>query len=131
MGFPVVHFEINSGGAPELQKFYEEAFGWSVDRSDALGYADVTTDGVCAGSGEPGIDGGIGPSDDGGDFVTFYIQVPDIAEALEKVETLGGKTIVPPMQAGRVVLAMFEDPRGNRIGLVRARPVTAVGSSDG
>jgi uncharacterized protein len=125
VGYPVVHFEINSGGAPELQAFYAEAFGWSVDHSDPLGYGDVRTEGVCEGTGLPGIDGGIGLSDDGDDFVTFYIQVPDVAAALRRIEELGGKAVVPPTQAGRVVLGMFTDPRGNRIGLVRARPVNA------
>ena len=131
MGFPVVHFEINSGGASKLQAFYAEAFGWIVDRNDPLGYGDVKTEGVCEGTGVPGIDGGIGPSDDGDDFVTFYVQVPDVAEALQRIEELGGKTVVPPTQAGRVVLGMFTDPRGNRIGLVRARPVTADESTTG
>jgi predicted enzyme related to lactoylglutathione lyase len=27
MGYPVVHFEINSAEAPELAQFYAEAFG--------------------------------------------------------------------------------------------------------
>jgi len=123
VGYPVVHFEINSGAAQELQDFYSEAFAWRIDRSEFDGYGDVATEGVCPGSGDPGIDGGIGSSEDGDDFVTFYIQVPNVEEALRRVEQLGGKTIAPPIQAGRVVLALFSDPRGNRIGLVRAQPL--------
>jgi predicted enzyme related to lactoylglutathione lyase len=56
------------------------------------------------------------------DFVTFYVQVPDAEAALAAVEKLGGATIMEPVQAGSVVLAHFRDPRGNRIGLVRAEP---------
>jgi predicted enzyme related to lactoylglutathione lyase len=123
VGNPVVHFEINSGAALRLQEFYADAFGWSIHRSDLDGYGDVATEGVCPGSGEPGIDGGIGPSDDGNDFVTFYVQVPDVDEALQRVEALGGRTVLPPTKAGRVLLAMFTDPQGNRIGLVRAQPL--------
>jgi uncharacterized protein len=122
MGYPVVHFEINSGAAPELQRFYAEAFGWKIDANNPEGYGDVKTEGVCPGSGFPGIDGGIGPSENGDDFVTFYVQVPDLEAALTKANELGGATIVEPMQAGNVVLAMIRDPRGNRIGLVRAAP---------
>jgi predicted enzyme related to lactoylglutathione lyase len=48
--------------------------------------------------------------------------VPDIQAALETVESLGAETVLPPTQAGNVVLALFRDPRGNRIGLVRAEP---------
>jgi predicted enzyme related to lactoylglutathione lyase len=123
VGNPVVHFEINSGAALRLQEFYADAFGWSIHRSDPGGYGDVVTEGVCPGSGEPGIDGGIGPSDDGNDFVTFYVQVPDVDEALQRVEALAGRTVLRPTKAGRVLLAMFTDPQGNRIGLVRAQPL--------
>ena len=125
MGYPVVHFEINSGSPEELQRFYAEAFGWSIDANNADAYGDVKTEGVCPGSGFPGIDGGIGRSDNGDDFVTFYVQVPDLDDALARAEACGGVTVVPPMQAGNVVLAMLRDPRGNRIGLVRAAPVDA------
>ena len=123
MGHPVVHFEINSGGAAELQRFYAEAFGWSIDTDNPEGYGDVRTDGICPGSGLPGIDGGIGPAPDGEDFVTFYVQVPDLEAALERVEELGGRRIGEPVEAGNVRFALFRDPRGNRIGLVRAAPL--------
>jgi predicted enzyme related to lactoylglutathione lyase len=74
---------------------------------------------VCAGTGAPGIDGGIGPSDPGDDFVTFYVQVPDVAAALDRVVALGAEVDMPATEAGRVVIAIFRDPAGNRIGLVR------------
>jgi predicted enzyme related to lactoylglutathione lyase len=74
MGYPVVHFEINT--ASQSERFYEEAFGWTTyaDGDDNL---QINTNGVCAGTGEPGIEGGIGPSDPVDDFVTFHVQVPD------------------------------------------------------
>jgi predicted enzyme related to lactoylglutathione lyase len=122
MGYPVVHFEINSTSAPELQRFYADAFGWSIDADNAEGYGDVKTEGVCAGSGLPGIDGGIGPSEEGEDFVTFYVQVPDVEAALAQVEALGGARVSGPIEAGNVVFGLFRDPQGNRIGLVRAAP---------
>ena len=120
MGYPVVHFEINSSAVDELREFYARAFGWKIDASEE--YADVRTEGVCFGSGEPGIDGAIGPADEGDDFVTFYVQVPDLDAALRDVEALGGAVEFPPTQGGHVVFAMIRDPRGNRIGLVRAEP---------
>jgi predicted enzyme related to lactoylglutathione lyase len=77
---------------------------------------------VCAGTGAPGIDGGIGTSDPGDDFVTFYVQVPDVAAALERVVELGAQVELPATEGGHVVFAMFRDPAGNRVGLVRAAP---------
>jgi predicted enzyme related to lactoylglutathione lyase len=118
MGYPVVHFEINTASQPELARFYEEAFGWST-QPDGDDYFQIQTNGVCAGTGEPGIEGGIGPSDPGDDFVTFYVQVPDVAETLAQVVGLGAEIDMPATEAGRVVIAIFRDPAGNRIGLVR------------
>lgn len=118
MGYPVVHFEINTATAPELTRFYADAFNW-VMREDGDDYTQINTEGVCAGTGAPGIDGGIGPSDPGDDFVTFYVQVPNVAESLRRVVDLGGEVDMPETEAGRVVMAIFRDPAGNRIGLVR------------
>lgn len=119
MGYPVVHFEINTARAAELADFYAAAFDWHM-HPDGDDYVQVKTEGVCAGSGEPGIDGGIGPSEPGGDFVTFYVQVPDVGEALRTVVELGAEVDLPATEAGSVVIAVFRDPAGNRIGLVGA-----------
>ena len=119
MGYPVVHFEINTSTQPKLASFYEEVFGWNM-RSETEDYIQINTEGVCAGTGEPGINGGIGPSEQGDDFVTFYVQVPDIEETLAQVVDLGAEIDMPPTEAGHIVFAIFRDPNGNRIGLVRA-----------
>ena len=118
MGNPVVHFEINTARAPDLARFYGEAFDWTMS-ADGDDYLQINTRGVCGGTGEPGIDGGIGPSAPGDDFVTFYVQVPDVAEALDRVVGLGAEVDLAPTEAGAVVIAVFRDPAGNRIGLVR------------
>ncbi len=119
MGYPVVHFEINTASQPELSRFYADAFGW-VMQPETEDYIQINTEGVCAGTGAPGIDGGIGPSEAGDDFVTFYVQVPDVAKTLEQVVELGAKVDMPPTEAGHIVFGIFRDPAGNRIGLVRA-----------
>ena len=119
MGYPVVHFEINTASQPELSRFYAEAFDWTM-QPETEDYIQIDTNGVCARTGEPGINGGIGPSDPGDDFVTFYVQVPNLEERLAQVVDLGGKVDMPPTGAGRIVFAIVRDPAGNRIGLVRA-----------
>jgi predicted enzyme related to lactoylglutathione lyase len=83
VGDPVVHFEINTAHSPELARVYADAFDWEL-QADGEDYTQIRTSGVCAGTGAPGIDGGIGPSDPGDDFVTFYVQVPDVAVALDR-----------------------------------------------
>lgn len=119
MGYPVVHFEINTSRSSELAQFYATAFDWHM-HPDSDDYVQIKTEGVCAGSGESGIDGGIGPSDPGDDFVTFYVQVPSVDEALQRVVDLGAEVDLPATEAGSVVIAVFRDPAGNRIGLVGA-----------
>lgn len=118
VGYPVVHFEINSAAAPQLARFYARAFDWNLE-TDGAEYTQIRTEGVCAGTGAPGIDGGIGLSEPGDDFVTIYVQVPDVAEALQRVVALGAKVDMPATEAGRVIIGIFRDPAGNRIGLVR------------
>jgi predicted enzyme related to lactoylglutathione lyase len=115
MGAPVVHFEVTTGGDPgELQRFYADTFDWSVDAGNAMRYGVVVT-----GPEGEGINGGISASADGGNHVTFYVQVPDIDAALATVEAGGGTTVQPRMVVpGMVTLAIFADPHGNLVGLV-------------
>ena len=43
-----------------------------------------------------------------------------MAETLAQVVELGAEVDMPVTEAGRIVFAIFRDPAGNRIGLVRA-----------
>ena len=72
-------------------------------------------------SAEPGgIGGGIAQSPTA-PMVTFYVEVADPGEALEQAAALGGKTLMEPMQVpGGPLIAMFADPEGNPIGLLKA-----------
>lgn len=115
MGNPVVHFEVMSGDPLDAQTFYRELFGWHIDNQVDMGnYGVVDTH-----AGE-GINGGVGGSQDGSTYVTVYIEVPDLEASLKTVESLGGKRLMEPMEIPNVVaFAMFADPDGNAIGLVR------------
>ena len=73
------------------------------------------------------IGGGIGATQTGRSWITFYVESPDLAKTLARVEQLGGRTVAPPMDMGPVQFALFSDPEGNVIGLAksdeeRARP---------
>ena len=50
-------------------------------------------------------------------FTHFYVQVDDVAVALEKVKTLGGTVVVPPVPIPTGTFAWFADPEGNTVGL--------------
>ncbi|HET7488589.1 MAG TPA: VOC family protein [Acidimicrobiales bacterium] len=114
---PVVHFEIMGGEGAALVDFYAGTFGWEIDAANPMNYGLVP-------AAEGGIGGGVGPAMDGKPFVTVYIQVDDLAKALEAVEAGGGTTLMPPTEVmpGGPNIALFNDPAGNRVGLVLARP---------
>jgi uncharacterized protein len=114
MGAPVVHFEIMGGNGVELETFYGELFGWKINSNNPMKYGIVDTGGA-AGS----INGGVGATNDGSKRVSIYAQVSDLQATLDKVEKLGGRTILAPTEVpGGPELAMFADPAGNVTGLI-------------
>jgi predicted enzyme related to lactoylglutathione lyase len=114
MGAKVVHFEVTTNGnAEELQKFYADTFGWNLDTNNPQKYGVITPD-------DAGIGGGVGGTPDPNmpGHVTFYVLVPDPEATLKEIESRGGKTVLPPSEvAPDTVIAMFQDPHGNLIGL--------------
>ena len=113
---PVVHFEIHGKDPAKLQEFYKALFGWKIDANNPMTYGMVEA-GI--GGPEQGVGGGITTSEDA-PYVTFYVQVLSLEETLEKAASLGGKTLMPPMDVpGGPSMAQVADPEGNRIGLVK------------
>ena len=121
MGNPVVHFEVIGRDAQALQSFYKDAFDWQIELAlpsapQESGYYAMVHPG-----GDGGINGGIGQAmDSGAGHVTFYVAVPDLEAALSKIESLGGSTVMGPTDVpGGPSIAMFADPEGHRVGLVK------------
>jgi predicted enzyme related to lactoylglutathione lyase len=114
VAYPVTHFEINAQDALATQKFYRDLFGWGIDTNnpDNYGMIDTKNEGT-------GINGGIGASQQGKSWVTFYVECDDPAATLAKVERLGGRRVMEPMESMNVVYALFADPEGNVIGLAK------------
>ena len=114
MGAAVTHFEIHGKDGATLQKFYADLFDWHVDSNNPMDYGMVDTH---AGN---GINGGVTKDMNGAAFVTIYVEVDDLQAALDKAESLGGKTVMPPSDVpGGPTLAQFTDPEGNLIGLAK------------
>ncbi len=114
MGNPVIHFEVLGQDGQKLQEFYSHAFDWEINADNPMKYGIVK-------AGEKGIGGGIGSAGDVPNHATFYIQVDDLQSYLDKIERLGGKTVVPVTEIPNfVTFALFADPEGNTIGLVKA-----------
>ena len=120
MGQPVVHFEVVGKDAQKLNSYYSELFGWEIDANNEMRYGMVAREGNTGRDGV-GIGGGIGAGPEGyGGHVTFYVAVPDVEEALQKAESLGGERVMGPETImDRITLGHFKDPEGHLIGVVQ------------
>ena len=117
---PVSYFELGGQDATGLREFYAGLFGWKIqtplDAAETGDYSRVVSSkGGIAGS-IVRTSGNMPPN-----YVMFYVGVDDLQASLDKAESLGGKTMVPPMpvpiQGGEGHIAVFIDPAGNTIGL--------------
>ena len=123
MGQPVVHFEVVGKDPKKLREFYDGLFGWKFDTvpGGPTEYSTVSREDN-AGIEGVGIGGGVGGAPEGYDgHVTFYVEVPDVEEALAKAESLGGTRIMGPETImDSIVLGQFSDPEGHVIGVVKS-----------
>lgn len=113
MGRPVVHWELWSENPKQLADFYAKAFDWDIRLLEEMGYHFVET------GGEGGIGGGIMKPQAGPwpGNMTFYIDVPDLADARDKITAAGGKIIVEEQHVPEVgSFCLFEDPDGRVLG---------------
>jgi predicted enzyme related to lactoylglutathione lyase len=114
-GVEVSWFEVLGPQPAALRDFYTELFGWTFKASDASGEFEYYQTETGAGG---GIQGGIGATPDGQGHVNVYARVDDLQKRLERAETLGGKTAVPPMKVDvHTSIAQLTDPQGITFGL--------------
>jgi predicted enzyme related to lactoylglutathione lyase len=109
MTAPIVFFDIAGPDLTQLQQFYSTVFKW-----------DVGADGRFATRVESSSGGMLPASlrqDPAG--IMFYIGVDDVTARLNELQAAGGTIEVPRFEVpGVVVLGLFKDPAGNRLGLV-------------
>jgi uncharacterized protein len=117
MGAAVTHFEIISRNGEAMKSFYAKLFGWAIDSSNPMNY------GLVKGEGK-GIGGGIASPEGGSEgYVAIYAEVPDPQATLDLAVSLGGTVIVPVTEIPNMVtFALFADPDGNKMGIVKAMP---------
>jgi len=105
MPAPIVFFDIAGPDLETQTRFYSSVFGW-----------EIAADGrfvLPAASPLPGA-----LRQDPGEKV-IYLGVKDITASLAKCEAHGGKIVQPRFEVpGLVILGLFTDPAGNRMGLV-------------
>jgi predicted enzyme related to lactoylglutathione lyase len=113
MGRPVVHFEIGCQDSAKTQSFYREMFDWKIEQQGPAAMIAGEMGGI------PGHITSLGHEPH--HYTTFYVDVEDVAAALEKAKTLGGKMLVPPIEIPTGTFAWMQDPEGNTVGLWKTK----------
>jgi uncharacterized protein len=112
MPAPAVFFDIAGPDLGQQITFYGNVFGW-----------DIAADGrfaVAVASPLPAL-----LRQDPAEKV-IYLGVDDVAATLARIEANGGAIVAPRFEVpGVVVLGLFTDPAGNRMGLVEMEGGTA------
>ncbi len=121
----VVHFEIPFDDQVRAQKFYQDVFGWQINKFGEMDYWMAMTCDCDQNSmmpKEPGaINGGLLKRDPTGEHPVIVIDVQNLDEHLTKIESAGGKVVMEKMQVGDFGLyARVEDTEGNVIGVWQA-----------
>jgi uncharacterized protein len=112
-------FELDTRDIEAAKRFYADVFGWDSHTSDTGGvpYTEFKLGGRSIAGAVP-----MGPEQEGAPpYWLVYLTVADVDASASKVEELGGKLMVPPMDfpGGRFSIVM--DPHGSAFGLMILR----------
>ena len=115
----VVHFEIPADNPNKAAKFYEDVFGWKIEKWEGpFDYWMVTT----GEDDEPGINGAIYPREE--DSVGVVISVDSFDEFAQKIESEGGKMVTDKMIIpGEGITGSFQDTEGNVLSIMEPEPM--------
>ncbi|MEL7130571.1 MAG: hypothetical protein AAGK23_13595 [Pseudomonadota bacterium] len=105
MSQPIVFFDIAGPEETDLRDFYEKVFNWPCGSPGPF---------------SPGNAKSIGANIRSDPKETLlYVGVEDVTATLGAIEAAGGRIDVPRFEvSGVAVLGLFEDPAGNRMGLI-------------
>jgi len=111
MSNEVDYFEIGTRDAEGSRSFYRDLFGWEIaSEPSESGYRMVNGD-----------QGGLWDtsSTGGAAWAIFYVHVDDVAETVQRAESLGAEVAIPVTSGGGIEFAHLNDPQGNRFGVWR------------
>ena len=114
----VIHFDISPDDIQRAKQFYEQLFGWNIEKfsSSPQDYYIIETQ---TATGEKGITGGIAKREKDYQKITNFIQVDSTDESIAKVKELGGQIIEPKTAIPTVGhIAGCKDTEDNIFGLI-------------
>ena len=113
----IIHFDIPADDPARAQKFYQELFGWTFEKWDGpMEYWIAKT----GDEKQPGINGGLAKRMPGQIGVTNTIDVDSVDEFAKKIQSKGGKVIMPKTTIPQVgYFAQCMDTEGNIFGIIQ------------
>jgi len=109
----LVHFEIPSKDTGRAKEFWGSLFGWEFQSWEGANEYHMIS------GTEPG--GGLYPTQGGESGLTVYFDTEDVAETAGRVESLGGKVVMPKTPIPTIgYFAICEDTEGNPFALFQA-----------
>ncbi|NIM91945.1 MAG: VOC family protein [Candidatus Aminicenantes bacterium] len=112
----VVHFEISVDDPERAISFYEDVFGWKIEKWEGpVDYWLITT----GPENEPGIDGAFMRRQDPAVPTINTVSVASADEFLTKITQAGGKVITPKQTIPGVGYSAYcQDTEGNTFGII-------------
>jgi uncharacterized protein len=115
----IVHFEIPSDDIERSRKFYNELFGWKIEKwsglSEGMEYWLIST---VDDKGDKAVGGGMMKRQSPQQQGINYFDVKSVQEYSAKVEQLGGKVIMPKSPVpGMGYMAGCKDSENNGFGI--------------
>ncbi|HYT60323.1 MAG TPA: VOC family protein [Haliangiales bacterium] len=113
----VIHFEVHADDPERVARFYTEAFGWEIKKSEGpTGYWLVTT----GEANQPGINGGIMKRTGPATGTVNIISVPSVDGYAARAGKNGGKVLTPKItMPGVGYLIYCQDIEGITFGLMQ------------
>jgi predicted enzyme related to lactoylglutathione lyase len=122
----IVHFEIPANNPEKLSQFYKSLFGWKFEKMSMGEQGDYWMIETRAGTAQnmekaqntAGTNGGMMKKMDPSQRPLNYVLVESVDDFSKKIQTLGGKIIVPKTPIPNMgAFAVGLDPEGNAFGV--------------
>ena len=110
------HFEINADDLSRAKDFYENVFGWKIEKWEGpIEYWLITA----GEEDEEGINGGLQKRENKDDHIFNYVGVESVDATIKKIKQSGGKILKDKSPIPGVgYYAFFKDTEGNRLGIM-------------
>ncbi len=112
----VIHFELPADNPERAVRFYTDVFDWKIEKwEEPVDYWLITT----GSDDQPGINGALNRRGESMGAVNT-IDVPSIDDFIRKIETGGGKVVLPKIPVSGVgYMAYWQDTEGNTFGMMQ------------